>query len=815
MKKCSIGLLCLCILLPVCLFACGKETITTYTPPVETIDNIHSEVDTSDIITETEAEAQTEAKTESETESQTEDETEPVTEAKTEPVTEAESSPSITDIPELVPTVLSQYFETYGFASGLDQSEFVDGVLGKFSFEGTPLSEFPMAQFDGELNDGGYTCGVSFFEPVSGDKTISIGHRGSFPKTGEDSYRYSLATQVPLEGFALPYGMEFGMTFAEAWEIMGMGNMTDIGMEEIVLYHVGNETLTAYREFDDPDTLADAYRIKLIFTETAQVGTGTRRITISFITDETLCDSLYEIEISVFTQGNASFGESTPPEVETDPIPTINLIPNTDIHKITQCLVDHGFGTTLDSGEFLDKVLAQYRYLGIPLTKYNYKRFSHDLPEEEGISEHGWVYEDKSVNYKWSRRSLADDEYTRTGSLGGKTIISGLTLPYGMCLGDTYAQVFRKMGAEELTLTDTTTVLYEDDRITLTLKSTPEASDYTHHLVYEESFFYVHRIVISDVTVRSRDVNAKRTLTISFLPDGTLGYFNMEVQETFSPETIELLTPPPAEEITSPEEATQMKAKVYATLDKLHFYSDMHPVFYVPVYWDQDLYDTYFRPLGKEAVPYILQYVMESSYSKFPKDGIDHYYSWAWEEDFWNMYYFVGAAYALIGMPEPSDGWYGFPSSGYIEAHEYAAELYKHLHEHINTDPALWGSYTPAEDAINRLELLPLNATMTKEITEAFFDTMISEDAKKHFTAEDLSIRYYGYYALGYVVFVDGILEYTEAFETEEIDGYVFEYNSGQKLLYYKNGHFYTLTEVDYILNNNSIRTLYEVYTQK
>lgn len=238
---------------------------------------------------------------------------------------ETETPPPINEIPELVPTVLSQYLDAYGFVGGLSEGEYIGGVLGKFSYDGTPLAEFPILMGDGELEDGGFVCVAQFDEPY-----LSFVHSSSYPQNGEDSYAYSLRTQVPLEGFALPYNLEFGMTFAEAWEIMGLGDMKDIGMEETVLYRVGNQMLTAYREFDDPDALLDAYRIKLIFTETAQVGTETRSITISFKTNGALFDSLYEMKISVSSTENTSFGESTPPESGTEPGEIADLSPDVE-----------------------------------------------------------------------------------------------------------------------------------------------------------------------------------------------------------------------------------------------------------------------------------------------------------------------------------------------------------------------------------------------------------------------------------------------------------------------------------------------------
>ncbi|MBQ9779597.1 MAG: hypothetical protein IJW00_01500 [Clostridia bacterium] len=214
--------------------------------------------------------------------------------------------PTINLIPNTDINKITQCLVDHGFTGGLGQSEFIDGVLGKFSYEGQPLHEFPITVGDGDLEDGGFVSVANFYESY-----LSFDHYAEHRPGGENSYSYSLATQVPLEGFALPYDMEFGMTFAEAWEIMGLGEMKDYGSGETVLYRVGNETLTLSKNFTDPETLTDTYTVKLIFSQTATEGEGTRSVAISFGEDLTL----REIKISVSTKGNASFEESTPPPI--------------------------------------------------------------------------------------------------------------------------------------------------------------------------------------------------------------------------------------------------------------------------------------------------------------------------------------------------------------------------------------------------------------------------------------------------------------------------------------------------------------------
>ena len=480
--------------------------------------------------------------------------------------------------------------------------------------------------------------------------------------------------------------------------------------------------------------------------------------------------------------------ETTPPEEDTKPTPSINLIPDTDVYKLSEFLDGEGFVSGLDLSTFKKVILNQYRYENFLLSKFPYKQY-------------GWgvIYEGRYFDFEQSRNDHGNDHYTMTSSIETRISLRGLILPYGILFGDTYAKVCEKMGAAgQLDFTDAKTVVYEDENITLSVVNTDEATGYIRHLIYEETASYEKREVLSNVVVRSRDMVMKRTLTLSFLPDGTLGCFSMKSEETFHPEITEVLTPPD-EDISSAEEAAALKAKVYAVLDTLEYDPDDSYVLYSyfpPTYFDEDLYDVHFRTLGKEAIPYILQYVMESPYSMPPTDGLGiGEGTWIWEEDLMNNCYFVSAAYTLLDMPYPYDGWYGYVE-GYYAPRIYAAELYKHLHEYIDTDPAFWGSYTPAEGSFYRNDPLPLTDQKISEIKEAFFNTMIPEESQKRFTVDDLSLRYFGHHSGGSVVFVDGILDYTQEPTTETIYTTThFSYESSQRLWYYKDGHFYTLTE--------------------
>lgn len=108
-----------------------------------------------------------------------------------------------------------------------------------------------------------------------------------------------------------------------------------------------------------------------------------------------------------------------------------------------------------------------------------------------------------------------------------------------------------------------------------------------------------------------------------------------------------------------------------------------------------------------------------------------------------------------------------------------------------------------------------LPTSVADEIKAAYFKENVTEDMRQYYTVDDLSLRYFGTYNGGYVVFVDGIFDYTTAFEYETVLGIEFEYSSGQKLLYYKDGCFYSLTDAASrgLLNQADIQTLHAVYS--
>ena len=205
--------------------------------------------------------------------------------------------PPITNIPELVPTVFSQYMDEYGFVGDLSQGEYIDGVLGKFSYGGQPLNEMPITMGDGELPDGGF-CSIAEY---GGDVTsFSFGHISEHPEDRKDGYHYYLSTQTALEGFALPCGIIFENTFSEVLEKLSLGDLPPFTPGATVLYRAGGETLTVI--WNDINA-AHAYHLVFEESNTSAISaernvTVTRKLTLSFGQDL----KLFEVMVNVSTQ---------------------------------------------------------------------------------------------------------------------------------------------------------------------------------------------------------------------------------------------------------------------------------------------------------------------------------------------------------------------------------------------------------------------------------------------------------------------------------------------------------------------------------
>ncbi len=109
-----------------------------------------------------------------------------------------------------------------------------------------------------------------------------------------------------------------------------------------------------------------------------------------------------------------------------------------------------------------------------------------------------------------------------------------------------------------------------------------------------------------------------------------------------------------------------------------------------------------------------------------------------------------------------------------------------------------------------------LSPAVVTEIKQAFLMQNVPEADQVFYSLDDLSLRYFGTYNGGHAVFVDGIFDYTEAFESETVLGIEFEYSSGQKLLYYRDGQFYSLPEAAEagLLSQSDLNRLHKTYTK-
>ena len=61
------------------------------------------------------------------------------------------------------------------------------------------------------------------------------------------------------------------------------------------------------------------------------------------------------------------------------------------------------------------------------------------------------------------------------------------------------------------------------------------------------------------------------------------------------------------------------------------------------------------------------------------------------------------------------------------------------------------------------------------------------------YTTQDLTVVYYGQYGDAHVGFINGIMAYTQALTSDNIDGVIFRYNSGQKLQVVHEGELLSL----------------------
>ena len=96
-------------------------------------------------------------------------------------------------------------------------------------------------------------------------------------------------------------------------------------------------------------------------------------------------------------------------------------------------------------------------------------------------------------------------------------------------------------------------------------------------------------------------------------------------------------------------------------------------------------------------------------------------------------------------------------------------------------------------------ELLPpsnfgnLDSSEAVELMKQAFLTKYAPDGE--YSVKDLTVTYYGAYSGAHVGFVDGIFMYPQAVTTENIDGVIFRYRSGQKLEVYFEGELMGVPE--------------------
>ena len=90
-------------------------------------------------------------------------------------------------------------------------------------------------------------------------------------------------------------------------------------------------------------------------------------------------------------------------------------------------------------------------------------------------------------------------------------------------------------------------------------------------------------------------------------------------------------------------------------------------------------------------------------------------------------------------------------------------------------------------------------------------------DEKGEYSANDLSVTFYGTYGEAHVGFINGILMYTQAISTERIAGLLFRYNTGQRIQVYHNGELMPLAEAydRGVLTQEDIATIHGKFMPK
>lgn len=107
---------------------------------------------------------------------------------------------------------LSDYLTDEGYTD--TKEETLIGIVSKYSYDGTSLPElFPGAVYEGTDNSGGMD---------GGDGSIRYSHRFFYPEDGNDICCNRFYTQAPLDGLALPNGIDFENKISDVLKKLGL-----------------------------------------------------------------------------------------------------------------------------------------------------------------------------------------------------------------------------------------------------------------------------------------------------------------------------------------------------------------------------------------------------------------------------------------------------------------------------------------------------------------------------------------------------------------------------------------------------------------
>lgn len=107
----------------------------------------------------------------------------------------------------------------------------------------------------------------------------------------------------------------------------------------------------------------------------------------------------------------------------------------------------------------------------------------------------------------------------------------------------------------------------------------------------------------------------------------------------------------------------------------------------------------------------------------------------------------------------------------------------------------------------------PMDGDVLEQMKQAFLKQYVEEGMG---TTKDLTVIYYGEYDGAHVGFINGILHYTQAFNSEKIGNFTFQYTTGQKLLVYYDGALMGLRQAyeEGILSDEAVGALYRNFAK-